>query len=68
MYEISCKVYCNSMKILGLNLGNDIEMFKTKYLEMALKMMLTNFQKEHISPFFLKFANNIYLIKNKKPR
>ncbi len=23
MYEISCKVYCNSMKILGLNLGHD---------------------------------------------
>ena len=45
--------------------GNDIEIFKTKYLEMALKMKLTNFQKEHISPFFLKFANNIYLIKNK---
>lgn len=45
--------------------GNDIEIFKKKYLEIALKMNLTNFQKEHISPFFLRFANNIYLIKNK---
>ena len=45
--------------------GNDIEIFQTKYLEKALKMNLTNFQKEHISPFFLRFADNIHLIKNK---
>ena len=45
--------------------GNDIEIFQTKYLEKALKMKLSNFQKEHISPFFLKFVSNIYLINNK---
>ena len=46
--------------------GSDIEIFRFKSLKKYLYLKTTTFQKEHISPFFLKNFKKTYLVKSKE--
>ena len=61
-YLSNCAPYENRTYAVG----NDIEIFKFKSLKKYLNYKNTTFQKEHISPFFLKNFKKTHLVKSRE--